>query len=45
MNTLKNKVILVVGGSTGIGLGMARAFAAEGAKVIIAARTDRHRAW
>ena len=40
MNTLKNKVILVVGGSTGIGLGMARAFAAEGAKVVIAARTE-----
>ncbi|MFP6879590.1 MAG: SDR family oxidoreductase [Roseibacillus sp.] len=40
MNTLKNKVILVVGGSTGIGLGMARAFAAEDAKVVIAARTE-----
>lgn len=39
MESIANKVVLVVGGSTGIGLGIARAMAAEGARVVIAART------
>jgi NAD(P)-dependent dehydrogenase (short-subunit alcohol dehydrogenase family) len=39
---LRDKVAVVTGGSVGIGLGVARAFAAEGAHVLIAAR-DRER--
>ena len=34
----QNKVVLVTGGSAGIGLATAQAFAAEGARVMIAAR-------
>ncbi len=40
---LTDKVAVVTGGSVGIGLGVARAFAREGAHVLIAAR-DRDRA-
>jgi NADP-dependent 3-hydroxy acid dehydrogenase YdfG len=39
METLKDKVVLVVGGGTGIGLGIGIAFAREGSRVVLAART------
>ena len=35
---LRDKIAVVTGGSVGIGLGVARAFAAEGAQVVLAAR-------
>jgi len=37
---LSGKLAVITGGSKGIGLGMARAFAREGANVLITARTD-----
>lgn len=37
---LTDKVAVITGGSVGIGLGVARAFAAEGAHVLIAARDE-----
>ncbi len=37
---LKDKVAIVTGGGRGIGRGIARMFAREGAKVVIAARTE-----
>ena len=39
METLKNKIVLVVGGGSGIGLAIGVAFAREGCKVVLAART------
>ena len=40
MNTLENKVAVVTGGSSGIGLAMAQRFIAEGARVVITGRNQ-----
>ncbi|MDP2707321.1 MAG: SDR family NAD(P)-dependent oxidoreductase, partial [Burkholderiales bacterium] len=37
---LEGKVVLITGGSKGLGLACARAFAGEGAKVAIASRSQ-----
>jgi len=40
MGKLTGKVALITGGGQGVGLGIARAFAAEGAKLVITGRTE-----
>jgi len=39
MNNLRDKVVIITGASSGIGMAAAQAFAAQGAKVVIAARS------
>jgi NAD(P)-dependent dehydrogenase (short-subunit alcohol dehydrogenase family) len=39
---VRGKVAVVTGGTSGIGLGIAKAFAAAGAKVVVTYRTGRH---
>ena len=40
MKEFKDKVVVVSGGATGIGFGFAKAFGAEGAKIVLAARRE-----
>ena len=41
-NLLEGKVALITGGGTGLGLATARAFGANGAKLVIASRSAKH---
>ena len=41
-NLLEGKVALITGGGTGLGLATARAFGANGAKLVIASRSKEH---
>ena len=40
MDDFKDKVVVIPGGATGIGFGFAKAFGAEGAKIVLAARRE-----
>ena len=40
-HTLKDRTVLITGASRGIGLSMARRFAADGANVVVAAKSDQ----
>jgi NAD(P)-dependent dehydrogenase (short-subunit alcohol dehydrogenase family)/phosphohistidine swiveling domain-containing protein len=42
METLKNKVAVVTGGTRGLGFGIAKAFIREGASVVIASRSNQN---
>src|SRR5687767_1289887 len=42
MKDVEGKVAFITGGSSGIGLGIARAFADAGMKIIVSYRTKRH---
>ena len=41
MKKLENKVAVVIGGNSGIGLSVAKLFAAQGAKVAITGRNQK----
>lgn len=43
MQDLKDKVVFITGGVSGVGLGIARAFSAAGAKVVITYMREAHR--
>ena len=40
MDNFKDKVVVIPGGATGIGFGFAKAFGAEGAKIVLAGRRE-----
>ena len=42
MSSLDNKTIVIVGGTTGLGLSAARAFVAAGAKVVVVGRNSEN---